>query len=80
MRVSQVEVPRVTRPGTALGSSQKLTMLINTSKCQNSKFFLDCDLSDTAHQESGRNIVADEVVAKVPLHQKVKHQSAVVPV
>ena len=30
MRVSQVEVPRVTRPGTALGSSQKLTMLINT--------------------------------------------------
>ena len=30
MRVSQVEVPKVTRPGTALGSNQKLTMLINT--------------------------------------------------
>ena len=30
MKVSQVEVPRVVRPGTALGSSQKETQLIIT--------------------------------------------------
>ena len=76
MRVSQVDVPRVTRPGTALGSSQKLTMLINTWK-----FVTISDFSeDTTYQESRRDIVADEVVAKVPLHQQVKYKSAVVPV
>ena len=30
MRVSQVAVPRVVLPGTALGSSQKLTQLMQT--------------------------------------------------
>ena len=76
MRVSQVDVPRVTRPGTALGSSQKLTMLINTWKFVRTSDFSE----DTAYQESRRDIVADEVVAKVAFHQKVKHQGAVVPV
>ena len=48
-------------------------------------FVTTSDLSDdsqlnTTYQESRRNIVANEVVTNVPLHQEVKYECAVVPV
>ena len=81
MSVSQVEVPRVTLPGTALGSSQKLTMLMNTwGWFCGSKLTGFHNLIDEVYQEAGGHIVANEVVAKVAFHQEIKHQGAVVPV
>ena len=63
MKVSQVEVPRVVRPGTALGSSQKETQLIITCIEVTMIAMINMEL----YQQHGGNIILNHILSNLSL-------------